>query len=82
MSVGVMVFKIVLINNGEKGSDDSYHGSTVKVKTGTCILQPQFFLSEVSRAICLQVCQCAHQGSDKRSNNKKVTKVTNEIMDH
>lgn len=82
MRVSVMVFKVVLIDNGEKGCDDTHNSSAVNVKAGACILQPYFFLSEVGRAICLQVCQCAHQGGDKRSNNKKVTKVTDEIMDH
>src|SRR5690349_15482723 len=75
-----MIFKIVVGYNRKECYNNSHYGYSVNVKSNLTIQKPLTFCMDVLRACGFVITKKCNDGRNKRSDNKKMTKVTDEIM--
>src|SRR6185295_13443149 len=82
MGIGVMVFEVVVVNDGKQGNDNSQHGSGMKEKSDASILYPAFpginVFGPGSSPVTVRTYQCGYE----RSNDNEMAEIADEIMEH
>ena len=75
-----MIFKVVFVDNDKQRSDDAHHKYRMQIKTHSAILQPLVLQRQILGAIGLNVNDERENGSNKRSDDKEMAEVADEIV--
>ena len=66
MAPGIMVFKIVILDDNKKGNYDTDHGSGMYVKSNPASLNPGSVFLQVSFKVSKGCNQCGYKRSDHK----------------
>jgi hypothetical protein len=70
MAVGVVIFKVVIINDGKQSNEYSYNGNGVNIESQPGITRPLCFV--FNAIFRFPVCIGSNQRGNEGNNNKKV----------
>jgi hypothetical protein len=77
-----VILEVVIGNDSEQRYTNTEHGCGVNIKAEGAVGEPQIFYVDGSGSGGTKIRERRRKGCDERSDNKKVTQVTNEVMQH
>ncbi len=80
VTIGVVIFEVVSINDHKQAGNYSKYGDRVKIECKSRVVHPFTFFKVISGIETFPVSESTNQRRNKRSYNEQVAKIADEKM--
>ena len=82
MSIGVIVFEVMISNDREQCTHDAKYSSYMYIECNAAIDLPLSFFRKVGLRASLEVCESTRQRTNKRKDYEKMPYIANKIVNN